>query len=220
MKTWLAGRPAGCLIKAHCQRFLSPASKSLCFHVAFINGQVKANNFTENLKETIKREIKQRWREKTGNSLGELRWTYCANNKIKERLFITHNCVCTRSTHTNTHMQIQIQVLFSHTPRDTQTQKCKHTHKKALTTAYSTHAGSILHSCHALKNPQVSHYSRLLKLCWLVIAQRPQPDYSSSQSPSGWLGSEYELSHCNKPHLVTGSITGSLSIDSLCKQAT
>lgn len=91
---------------------------------------------------------------------------------------------------------------------------------KSLTTAYSTHSTSILHCRHALKNPQVSHYSRLLKLCWLVIAQRPQPDYSSSQSPSGWLGSEYELSHCNKPHLVTGSIVGSLSIGPLCKQAT
>lgn len=75
-------------------------------------------------------------------------------------------------------------------------------HIKALTTAYSTHGTSTLHSHHALKNSQVSHYSRLLKLCWLVIAQRPQPDYGSSQSPSGWLGSEYELSHCNKPHLV------------------
>lgn len=47
-------------------------------------------------------------------------------------------------------------------------------------------------------------------------AQRPQPDYSSSQSSSEWLGSEYELSHCNKPHLVTGSHY----VDRLCKQDT
>lgn len=77
---------------------------------------------------------------------------------------------------------------------------------KALTTAlhtvYVVYMVQVLHSHHALMNSHVSHYSRLLKLCWLVIAQRPQPDYSSSQSPSGWLGSEYELSHCNKPHLV------------------
>lgn len=64
MKTWLAGWlagwPAGWLShQAHCQRFLSPASKSFYFNVAFINGQVKANNFTENLKETIK-EIQSR----------------------------------------------------------------------------------------------------------------------------------------------------------------
>lgn len=51
-------------------------------------------------------------------------------------------------------------------------------------TAYDTHGTSMLHSCDTLKNPQVSHYSTLLKVRWLVIARRPQPDYSSSQSPS------------------------------------
>lgn len=116
-----------------------------------------------------------------------------------------------------------MRVHIQHTHADTNTSAMFHTQPgtrgemqiyiyKALTTAYNTHSTSTLHSRHAFKNPQVSHYSRLLKLCWLVIAQRPQPDYSSSQSPSGWLGSEYELSHCNKPHLVTGSITASLSL--------
>lgn len=53
---WLAGWSAGCLIKDYCQRFFSSASKSLCFNVAFINGQVKTNNVIEYKKENKKNE--------------------------------------------------------------------------------------------------------------------------------------------------------------------
>lgn len=80
-----AGWPAGCLIKAHCQRFLSRASKSLCFNEAFINGQVRANNFTGNIKRTIKGNVNQRCRETTSNSLEALTWTYCSSNQISKK---------------------------------------------------------------------------------------------------------------------------------------
>lgn len=76
-----------------------------------------------------------------------------------------------------------------------------------MTAADGTRGTRMLHNGGALKNPQVSHYSRLLKnyVGWQRLGDRSQC-YSSSQSSSERLGSGYELSHCNKRHLATGSL--------------
>lgn len=104
------------------------------------------------------------------------------------------------------------------------THKCKHgrgdakrAYKKAATAADGTRGTRMLHNCGALKNPRVSHYSRLRKnyVGWRRLGDRSQC-YSSSQSSSERLGSGYELSHCNKRHLATGS----LAARRLCKQDT
>ena len=127
MKTWLDGRLA-VSSRLIAKGFSTSASKSLCFNVAFINGQVKANNFAENLKETMKRKLKK-------------------HNKLKPSQ--------THVLHTLRHKEGCIDCTYrnTHTKGNTVINK----YIKVLTTTYSTQGTRALHSRHALKiSPSVT----------------------------------------------------------------